>query len=377
MRSIHLLLGLAVLLALAAAGCGGDSTTGGDPGGGILAADTIGADGGVMEVAGEFSLQVPAGAVDDPVTVTVERNVSPGDAPPGQVYASTVYRFGPDGHAFLTPVNLTLDYDPAVVSGAMEDSVRVWFRETGGDWTSLPSLPDPPNDQVTGLVAHFSDFAAMVPEGEDGEGVYCALAVDKGIQYLGTPGATLVSDVLSARFDSEEAPCEPVDPQQVDSVLCNDWRLEWEIAGEMDRYVYRGTPGVPFIETGEDYAFHVYGGVTCPDLEETITFPDDAPYITSPVMMTTAALSGFTVLWEGAGDGTVFLTLQQDADNLTVEVPNSGSHAFSAGDLSAFSAGEATLAMNHYDQRFIAAAGYHPQSFIVAKVTSTTLFTFE
>jgi hypothetical protein len=373
MRTIHLLLGFAMLLALAAAGCSTSDTTG-SGGDEILASETIGTDGGTIAVAGEFSLDVPSGAVDLPVEFTVERNASPGAEPTGYDYASDVYRFSPDGQTFLTPVSLTLDYDPADLGAAPEDSVRVWCRATGGDWTPLASTPDPGNDQVVCAVTHFTDFAAMAPESDlPGDGVFCVLSVDKGFMYIpGDPGAAMVADAVSARFDGDVAPCVPSDPLQVDAVACNAWELDW--VAEEHRYVHTGGYMEEIIVPGEDYTFTVDGGATAPDLEETITFPDDTPYMTYPNMSSVCDLSGFTVLWEGDGAGTVTLSLLATGGEVFVEVPNSGSHTFTAGDLSQLSAGSATLVMNHFDQRYIVAAGYHPESFIVAKVTSMASF---
>jgi len=375
MRKIHLLLGLAVLLTLVVAGCGGDSTTDNGMGDGTLAADTIGAAGGNIEVTGEFSLDVPPGALDTDVAFTVERNGSPGAEPTGYGYASDVYTFSPDGQTFLTPVSLTLDYDPAELGAWPEDSVRVWCRETGGDWTPLPSVVNAAGDQVTGQVAHFTDFAAMAPESDlPGDGVFCALSVDKGIIAYpggGGPPTLLISDVISARFDGDVAPCDPSDPLQVDSVSCNTWGLEWQ--SETSRYVHMDDMYEEFIVLGDDYTFTVDGGATAPDLEETITFPADAPYVTSPQTYDTVDLSaGVTVEWADDGDGTVFLTVQSGLTVHTVEVPNNGSHTFTAGDLSAFSPGMAAIVLNHYNRRYLTVVGYHPESFIVAKVTNAT-----
>ena len=112
------------------------------------ASATIGPDGGVLDV-GPHQLTIPAGALQEPVTITA---VAP---------SSSVIRvdFEPQGLTFQGTVSLSLSY--AHCTGlALLVPKQVAYTDGGLNILELlPSLDDLFAQRVTGQVSHFSDYA--------------------------------------------------------------------------------------------------------------------------------------------------------------------------------------------------------------------------
>ena len=129
-----------VIGALAAAACGGDEpplteTT-----------ETIGAEGGAIEVEGA-RLEIPPGALPADTEITISVMASP--PPDGYEAFSPVFAFAPEGLEFAVPVTITLSFDPDAVEPA------VFWTEQGGshfEWIGGTAGAG----AITAEVTHFS-----------------------------------------------------------------------------------------------------------------------------------------------------------------------------------------------------------------------------
>ncbi|MFC1661693.1 AMP-binding protein, partial [Gemmatimonadota bacterium] len=120
--------------------------------------------GTVIAEEGKVVLEVPAEAVLEPVTITVE----PVTEYPAQdrVVAGAVYDFGPDGTQFETPVQLTIGYDASELpEGVSEEEIRLQ-KLIGTTWVTVEgSTVDLSAKTVGGAVSGFSVFGvAIVPQ---------------------------------------------------------------------------------------------------------------------------------------------------------------------------------------------------------------------
>lgn len=104
--------------------------------------DRIGAEGGVVVSAdGRMALEIPAGALDEAVDITIEVV----DGPEGTV--SSLYVLEPMGLTFKRPTELVFDYDDAQVGeDGPEALTMVAIREA--DWAYLPDMTIDEDDQT-------------------------------------------------------------------------------------------------------------------------------------------------------------------------------------------------------------------------------------
>ncbi len=94
----------------------------------LAAGDEIGRDGGVVvSDDGRVSLEIPAGALDQAVEITIEAVAGPDGA------ATDLYVMEPMGLVFERPVTVTFDYDDEMLADAeAEDLTMVAQRDA--DW---------------------------------------------------------------------------------------------------------------------------------------------------------------------------------------------------------------------------------------------------
>lgn len=113
---------------------------------------------------GNAAVEVPAGALEDYVELTVEpidENNPPEPLPDdGTALPGTLYDFGPDGQTFDEPVELSLAIPAALPVGVVPESLHVYVAGANG-WEPLPGSVDLANGVVTGLTSHFSNFAIL------------------------------------------------------------------------------------------------------------------------------------------------------------------------------------------------------------------------
>ena len=112
------------------------------------ATETIGPDGGVIEV-GPHRLYIPPRALSDDVTITAE-------APTGDVNLVT---FEPHGLSFERPVALRMSYANCSVLGILLPKRIAYTSDLLAILEFLPSVDDFSNSRVTGKLDHFSGYA--------------------------------------------------------------------------------------------------------------------------------------------------------------------------------------------------------------------------
>lgn len=131
---------------------------------------TIGAEGGTIE--GEaggpfagFRLVVPAGALAEQTTLTVEQVIDPTPLAEQAERVGPQLRIGPAGVTFAQPASLTVPYDPVLrrMWDVPDAECRVWFRQ-GEGWANAEQTASD-RDTVTVPLAATTVVAAGVVRG--------------------------------------------------------------------------------------------------------------------------------------------------------------------------------------------------------------------
>ncbi len=111
------------------------------------------ADGGKVSL-GAVKLSIPAGALSEDTTITVESKAVPGSAPEKASIHGLIYDFGPDGTMFEKPVELTL---PLVAKpGDKETAVVSWLDATSNVWKDVDT--EISGDSVVASIQHFTMY---------------------------------------------------------------------------------------------------------------------------------------------------------------------------------------------------------------------------
>lgn len=124
----------------------------------VLANGTVGAGGGtLLTTNGKARLVVPAGALPGATAIGITEQASPPSSPP-KIFVTPGYRFTPAGQLFTNPVQITLKYVP----GAVDESTIKLLYFNGSAWVQVEggSVVNQAADTVTGIVSHFTEFAA-------------------------------------------------------------------------------------------------------------------------------------------------------------------------------------------------------------------------
>ena len=365
-KLLSILLGM-ILLIFA---CSDDKSTNGSSEGDITAEESIGPDGGTLEL-DDIVLTIPAGALIDTVDFIITENSSPPALGGTLKFVSPVFTIGPSGIPFTNPAVVSITYNPALCGGFPESSIEVYAHD-GTGWEALTTTVATSSNIAAGSTPHLSNFAAVIDTTVTTEGAFVAMAVGRAV--INISGYQTRIDMITARFDSSYAPCNPVTPVQVNGITCNEYTLGWD--SDLNTYIYQEVIDNPiFIGLGEDYIFTIAGNANVSSFVDTIYFPVNETYVTSPSYYGTVSLSGFDVAWEsGNSTGTVMMFLM-DAQNDTtvyVETDNDGSYTFSSAALNGLTAGQYGLVMIHENWDYITASGIDPRSFIRARVMNTT-----
>jgi hypothetical protein len=140
-------IGLALLI-----GCTSNTTT--DAGGTI-----IGPNGGTVTLSDGTSVQIPAGALSGPTTITITANSSL-PPPDGGSWVGTPYLFGPEGTQFAAPVTVTLAFVPSELpADAGPSGITIVTAPAGSSaFTVLPTTVVDAT-HVSAPTTHFSDIA--------------------------------------------------------------------------------------------------------------------------------------------------------------------------------------------------------------------------
>jgi len=106
---------------------------------------------------GQFSLEIPAGALEQPVDITLDEVVC---KQPGVV--GICYQMEPLGLPLLRPGTVTYELDPEDLEGIEPSAVTV-LTEREDLWTPLPDRHvDMAEEVVTASVVYLSSYAVVV-----------------------------------------------------------------------------------------------------------------------------------------------------------------------------------------------------------------------
>jgi hypothetical protein len=116
--------------------------------------------GGTVQMSDGTAVSIPAGALTQTTQITVgnePNSVSITD----QVLVGSVYRFGPEGTQFATPVTVTLDYDPSKLpTGDTSADVVIMTAPVGSTDFQPMTTTIVDDTHVSTATSHFSDFVA-------------------------------------------------------------------------------------------------------------------------------------------------------------------------------------------------------------------------
>ena len=135
----------------------------------------VGRTGGAISFEG-VEVNLPAGAVDIPVTITVIKlgGTTPvGGGRQNVTRGAAAYRFLPDGQQFLKPVRVTIPYDPELnkSEAALSNLFTYFFNEKSKRWERLERISlNSAASTVTSLTTHFTDMintTLTLPESPD------------------------------------------------------------------------------------------------------------------------------------------------------------------------------------------------------------------
>ncbi len=161
---------------------------------------------------GEVNLYIPAGALKNDITVSINEAVFTGEgagddgaAPDGYRQLSSVYKFGPDGTTFAQPATLILKVPiPLLVKPA--NLVLAWYDRSNNRWVAIPAVVDVVNGLIIAEVSHFSNFAVLARQEKKSFDDVTADSYGwsrEAVELLS--GAGIVSGTGGARYEPERA----------------------------------------------------------------------------------------------------------------------------------------------------------------------------
>ena len=121
--------------------------------------------GSVIAAEGAVTLEVPEGAVQAPISISVQPMGTYPD--PERVVTGTAFEFGPDGITFAQPVTLSITYDPAnLPTGVLESRLRLAELIDGAYEAVDASAVDESSHAVSGKISGFSTYVLAAPEAD-------------------------------------------------------------------------------------------------------------------------------------------------------------------------------------------------------------------
>ena len=192
-------------------------------------------------------------------------------------------------------------------------------------------------------------------------------------------------DMIKARFDGSNTPCEPTNPLAADSVYCGQYALEWN--SENSEFEYAQNMPRHFLSLGTTYFFSIMGNSDVPSMMDSVTLPLYAPSLTTPIDSAAVSRnSDLSVEWTGVGENQVTLSIILSSDSIcalpyntsgthgiNIDTDNDGQYIFTSSQLTGLGPGEYRLILTNYIAHGISANGYDADSFIMAKSTSSVI----
>ncbi|MBX3252772.1 MAG: hypothetical protein KF862_01425 [Chitinophagaceae bacterium] len=178
---------------------------------------TIGSSGGTLYSAdGRLRLTIPAGAVAENVSFSIQRISNTNVAGLGQAY-----RLLPHDKNFPKPVAVSFVYDTPDFEGTSTDAVGIAYQDAKGIWQGAGAIHDPFAKTFSISTTHFSDWSLFTS--------FTLNPVSTALE----PGETLTLSVVNFMSDEDIIPpvsgvVKPIGPQH--SVTAR-YVKEWKLAG--------------------------------------------------------------------------------------------------------------------------------------------------
>ncbi len=153
-----LLLSMVSLSSAKACSCAGSASETPQPAQAIDTMNEVGPEGGVIDM-GDLVLEIPEGAVTEPVQVEVIQKAGAGELSLMMIF-SPVYEITADAD-FSRPVTLALSYEEGITGleaiGIPEQSLAI-FGNSGQGWEMIPSVVHASQNTVSAQLTHFSMY---------------------------------------------------------------------------------------------------------------------------------------------------------------------------------------------------------------------------
>jgi ZU5 domain len=159
--------------------------------------------GGTVQMSDGTAVNIPAGALTQTTQITVgnePNSVSITD----EVLVGSVYRFGPEGTQFATPVTVTLDYDPSKLpTGDTSTDIVIMTAAVGSSDFQPMTTTIVDDTHVSTTTTHFSDFVAAAHKKNKGSDMSVVSVMDSGTT---TDAAGSNVDQASSNVDMTPSP---------------------------------------------------------------------------------------------------------------------------------------------------------------------------
>src|SRR5690606_8958925 len=103
---------------------------------------------------GKLMVQVPAGALNAPVELSVQPISNTLD----DMAAHPAYRLLPEGVSFEKPVTLSFHVPEGMSTSGAENTLTVAYQRESGIWAALPTVLDKQQRKLHVETTHFSDW---------------------------------------------------------------------------------------------------------------------------------------------------------------------------------------------------------------------------
>ncbi len=197
---------------------------------------TIGPAGGVVRTAdGNVSLSIPAGALSQPTTISLQPIEN--KAPLG---IGSAYEFSPDGLKFAKPAQLTVKYAAGSLNGTSPEAIGIAFQDEKRVWQGKAAKVNPTEGTFTASVPHFSSWSffkyySLFP---DAETLAPAHVLKLEVLYL--KGSAMDPDVPVVDANGEINVAPLVEPKLLKANQVKNWRVNGNDAGNGFSETYGG-----------------------------------------------------------------------------------------------------------------------------------------
>jgi hypothetical protein len=203
----------------------GEPTEVGTPTGDKIS-QSIGPAGGVIRTAdGNVSLTIPAGALSQPTTISLQPIENK-----ALLGIGSAYEFSPDGLKFAKPAQLVVKYEAGSLDGTSPEAIGIAFQDEKRVWQGKMAKVNTTEGTFTASVPHFSSWAffkyySLIPES-----VVLAPTQTQKLEVLYVKGSELDPDWEPLPRDVEDN--DLIAPLVLPKLLKASQVKNWLVSGE-------------------------------------------------------------------------------------------------------------------------------------------------